>query len=188
MSTYGTALVLDVPADAHIGVLEEALQAQDGFISWHNGAGFQRLAAYMPMKIDQYPLVERLLAWVARGRAAIAEDYDEFGALWMVLEARNGTVRTVHRRYVLNANPRRPWEVKAALASLDGVDPRKDDVPGAAAAAEAAAVFDADERAMVTAERASKRAYRELGVIGGPFPWWTALGLPWPGDEPPATT
>jgi hypothetical protein len=36
---------------------------------------------------------------------------------------------------------------------------------------------------VVEAEAASATAHRHLGVIGGPFPWREALGLPWPGPE-----
>jgi hypothetical protein len=55
-------------------------------------------------EIEQVERVTQVLAAVGQGRAAVAEDYDENGALWVVLAASNSNVRTVHRRYILNAD------------------------------------------------------------------------------------
>jgi hypothetical protein len=33
---------------------------------------------------------------------------------------------------------------------------------------------------VVAAEAGSATAFEEIGVAGGPFPWWDALQLPWP--------
>jgi hypothetical protein len=66
------------------------------------------------------------------------------------------------------------------LAATSGEDPRERDIAGPDAAAAAAALFDADPAPAIEAERSSATAYEEIGVIGGPFPWWDALDLPWP--------
>lgn len=127
--------------------------------------------------------VDTVANWIARAgmaRAAIAEDYDEYGALWVVLANEGRGVRTVHRRYVLNADPSDPADVAVAVADNDGVDPRLQDLAGPEAAVDAAVLFGVDPAAMLVAEAESDRAYREIGVVGGPFPWWRALRLPWP--------
>ncbi len=170
MSTYGTALVLDVPSGSDAG-------PWTGEVS-DLGSGLTRLVAFSP-DIEQMEAVGAVLAAAGSGRAAVAEDHDEYGALWAVPAAEDGAVRTVHRRYVLNADPDDAREVAAAVED-HGTDPRTADVAGEAAAARAAALFGVDAAAMVQAERSSGSAYLALGTVGGPFPWWDALGLPWP--------
>jgi len=56
-------------------------------------------------------------------------------------------------------------------------------VAGAQAAAAAAALFGVDPGPVVEAEIRSDHAWEELGTVGGPFPWWSALQLPWPGPD-----
>lgn len=92
-----------------------------------------------------------------------------------------GGVRTVHRRYVLNADPEDADEVADALAELDA-DPQVLDQAGPAAAEAAEALFGVDPEPVVRAERDSASAWEEIGTIGGPFPWWSALELPWPAE------
>ena len=157
--------------------------------------GWARMTASLE-GIGHIGMISSLLGSVGIGRAAIAEDNDEFGAMWAVLSAEDGTVSTVHRRYLLNADPANPTEVALALRDLDGVDPRRWDVAGEQAAAAAAVLFSVESSVMVAAERDSATAFREIGTVGGPFPWWDALGLPWPGPragepvrpDPAATT
>jgi hypothetical protein len=131
-------------------------------------------------EIMQVGTVAGWIALAGMARAAIAEDYDEYGALWVVLANEGRGVRTVHRRYVLNADPSDPADVALAVADIGGVDPRAQDLAGPEAAVDAAVLFDVEPAAMLAAEAASDRAYREIGVVGGPFPWWRALCLPWP--------
>jgi hypothetical protein len=133
--------------------------------------------------IEQLERFSSLLGSLGTGRAAVAEDNDEFGAAWTVLSAENGSVTTVHRRYVLNANPGKRAEIAEAVQDLGGIDPRAQDVAGEHAAAAAADLFGVDPRPLIDAEKRSNHAWEELGTVGGPFPWWSALQLPWPGPH-----
>lgn len=180
MSTYGVAVVVDVHRAESLDDILDGV-AELGGASWLapvEGA-WQRVTAGHA----QISQVDTVVSWIARAgmaRAAIAEDYDEYGALWVVLANEGSGVRTVHRRYVLSADPSDPADVALAVADLDGVDPRAQDLAGPEAARDAAVLFDVDPSAMVVAEAESHRAYQEIGVVGGPFPWWRALRLPWP--------
>lgn len=144
-------------------------------------AGWQR-HLMMFREIEMLPALSGVLRQAGTGRLALDEDYDEFGSLWAVLAATDGEVRTVHRHYILNADPNVPEEVGVALEDL-GADPRGQDVAGADAAAAAAALFEAASEPMIEAEAATDSVFDQFGVIG-PLPWWEALGLPWPGDVP----
>ena len=178
MSTYGTAVVIDVrPADASRVVA--ALDPASTFVDVPDGR-WVRVTTYLA-DIEQLDRVSELLAGAGLGRAVIAEDYDEYGALWVVLAATDGAVRTVHRRYVLNADPGSPREVALALQGLDGQDPRRQDVAGLKAATAAATLFEVEPGPMLRAEVDAERAFESIGVVAGPFPWWRALGLAWPG-------
>jgi hypothetical protein len=181
MSTFGTALVIDVAQGGGLSEVVAALDSLDGLpVIAETDSRWVRVSAFLP-DVGRLALVERVISGAGECRAAVAEDNDEYGALWVVLAARDGLVRTVHRRYVLNADPRRRRAVAAAIRSLDGIDPRKEDVAGEPAAASAAELFDVAPGPMVEAERGSDGLYRSIGVVGGPFPWWDALGLRWPG-------
>ena len=181
MSTYGTAFVLDVPGSFAPPVPDMVRRsARQGFRTVAPD-GWHRTVAYL----DDIELVDELLAWLQTttgGRLAVAEDNDDFGALWVVARAVGGKVETVHRRYVLNADPADSDEVADALAELDQ-DPRTLDQAGPAAAEAAAALFGVDPGRVIRAERDSGSAWEEIGTIGGPFPWWSALELPWPHEE-----
>jgi hypothetical protein len=146
-----------------------------------------RLTTYLTFAVEMVDRISALLVSAGEARAAIAEDNDEFGACWVVLAVEGGIARTVHRRYVLNADPRKRRDVKQALRDFvhDGQvqDPRADDVAGAQAATEAALLFGVEPGPVVNAETGSVTAFEELGVVGGPFPWREPMGLTWPGPE-----
>lgn len=183
VSTYGTAVVIDCPRQRVAQVIAGLTARGDGgqpLVSPGGGSHpeWSRVSAYL-RSIELSPVVVALLSEAGEGRAVIAEDNDEFGASWTVLTCEGGAVTVVHRRYVLNADPDDPDEIEAAILDLEG-DPRESDVAGASAAAKAARVFELDPDAMVAAEARSGAAWEELGVVGGPFPWWDALGLTWP--------
>ena len=183
MSTFGTALVVDIAPGGELRGIAAALDTLQSFPVAHElESGWTRVVAGTS-EIETLARVEVMLVSGGTCRAAVAEDYDEYGALWVVLSAHGGKVRTVHRRYVLNADPRRRRQVRAAIRSLDGIDPRDEDVAGEPAAASAAELFDVRPGPMVEAERSSGDAYKGIGTVGGPFPWWSALGLPWPGES-----
>lgn len=185
MSTFGTALVIDVAPGCDLKAIATALNAREAFpLVAETESGWMRVSAFLP-DVGQLDLIERLVASAGTCRAAVAEDNDEYGALWVVLSAQDGSVRTVHRRYILNADPEDPADVATALRDLDGVDPRTEDVAGAAAAAAAAELFGVEAGPMLEAERESAAAHEEIGVVGGPFPWWDALELLWGGVGEP---
>lgn len=178
VSTYGTALVVDVPPGTEFHVSDEVhasfevgfrIAAPDG---WHRSVAL--LSA-----VDLVEDILDALRAAGRGRVAIAEDNDEFGARWVVAHAANNAAQVVHRRYILNADPDDVDEVDVAVGDLGG-DPRELDVAGPGAAAAAAMLFGVPTDPMITAERESAAAWREIGIVGGPFPWWSALVLPWP--------
>lgn len=181
MSTYGTAVVVDVAPD---GRLDAALAALHDWVVWTNpvgDSGWTRITL-SSSGIERLGDVRHLLSEARKGCAAVAEDNDEYGALWVVLAARPGELRVVHRRYVLNADPYDARQVARQLAHF-GEDPRRRDVAGQAAARAAAEMFGVDPRPMMEVEASSDRLYRSIGVVGGPFPWWDALGLTWPGPD-----
>lgn len=179
MSTYGTAVVIDVAPGGDVDEVLSVLCRRDPHAeATETGTGWTRVRAFL-RDVGQLALVEYAAVSAGRARAAIAEDNDEYGALWVVLSASDGRATTVHRRYVLNADPFDPADVAVALRDLDGVDPRAVDVAGPGAAAAAAELFEVDPGPMLDAERDSDTAFEEIGVVGGPFPWWHALGLPW---------
>ena len=196
MSTYATTVWIDVPPAGPVARVAEGLDAlrepswgdADEPVVWIDAeTEWIRLSAYLVFRVELVDQVADLLASAGRGRAAIAEDCDEYGARWVVLAVEDGIVRTLHRRYVLNADPHKPREVRRALRSLavDGEvrDPRDDDVAGVGAATEAALLFEVDPRPMIDAEATSDRAFERIGLVGGPFPWLGAVGLVWPGPE-----
>lgn len=181
MSTYGTAVVIDVADGSDTPLVRSGLDDQVGEVYLVPGVtGWTRFSAYLQ---GVYVLddVTGLLERAGTARAAVAEDFDEFGASWTVLTSSGGIVTVVHRRYILNADPENPEEVAAALDDLDD-DPRADDISGSGAARAAASAFDTDQAVAVAAEGESAGAWRNLNTVGGPFPWWDALGLPWPQD------
>jgi hypothetical protein len=179
MSTYGTAVAIDVAPDGRLDALLAALHDWSAWASAVGDTGWTRITLSSG-GIERLGDVRHLIAVAGKACAAVAEDDDEYGALWVVLAARPGTLRTVHRRYILNADPRDAREVALQVAQL-GQDPRLRDVAGPAAARAAAEMFGVDPAAMIAAEADSHRLHQNLGVVGGPFPWWDALGLSWPG-------
>jgi hypothetical protein len=170
VSSYGTAVVVDVPGDAELAVVTRTLTSQIGD-TYELAApdGWRRATAYLhePGRLDD---IAETLKHVRTARAAFAEDFDEYGALWAVISVDAGEVRTIHRRWVLNADPDDAAQVQRAIEDA-GEDPRQGDVRGEQAATEAATLFGADPAAMIDAERASESAYKQIGTIGGPFPW-----------------
>ncbi|NHA66867.1 hypothetical protein [Phycicoccus flavus] len=180
MSTYGTAVALDLAPSADVAGVLPTLGA---WTAWRRPLvdGWTRLTLSCA-EVEQLDEVRAMLVIAGTGCAAVAEDDDEYGACWTVLAARPDVVRTVHRRYLLCADPRDAREVRLAVADL-GEDPRVRDVGGPEAAREAAEMFGVDPEPMVQAEAASDLAFERMGTVGGPFPWWWALDLTWPGDE-----
>jgi hypothetical protein len=179
MSTFGTAFVIDVAPGGDLTEIAAVLNAREAFpLAERLDSGWTRVNAAL-RDIEQLDLIERLAVSAGTCRAAVAQDNDEYGALWVVLAVHEGVVRTVHRRYILNADPYRRREVRRALRDFEGRDPRAEDVAGPEAAAAAADLFGVDRNRMLEAELDSVWAFQKIGVVAGPFPWWDALGLPW---------
>ncbi len=197
MSTYATTVWVDVRPDGPVSRVAEGLEGLRDPSSalgvpeeriWVDVESDRvRLTTYLTFAIELVDPITAMLVTAGEARAAIAEDNDEFGACWVVLAVDGGIARTVHRRYVLNADPRSRRDVKQTLRDFvqDGEvkDPRADDVAGAQAAAEAALLFGVEPGPVVDAEKGSVTAFEELGVVGGPFPWREPMGLTWPGPE-----
>lgn len=183
MSTYGTTVVIDSPdRDKLLDFAAQlAAEAADVYRSVSPDSWTRVVVALDG--IEQVGRFSSLLGRLGTGRVAVAEDNDEFGASWTVLAAENGIVDTVHRRYVLNADPTNRTDVARAIQDLGTSDPRTLDVAGPQAAAAAAALFGVDPGPVVEAEAKSLHVWKELGTVGGPFPWWLALRLPWPGPH-----
>ncbi|WP_375489096.1 hypothetical protein [uncultured Jatrophihabitans sp.] len=182
MSTYGTTFVIDVaPGSAYRPSNAVRASLVDGFRT-RAADGWERVS----VSVSEIEVVDDLLSGLAAAgtaRLAVAEDNDEFGARWVVARASDGVVEVVHRRYILNADPESSDEVDVALEDLDG-DPRDADIAGVPAATAAADTFGVAAPAVVDAEEESATAWEEIGIVGGPFPWWDALGLPWPVPAP----
>ena len=178
MSSYGTAFVVDVPSISEFGASAEVRGAFEVGFRTVAPDGWKRLVVL----VSAVELVDDILDGLraaGQGRVAIAEDNDEFGACWVVAHAVDGSVQVVHRRYVLNADPESEGEVAAAVAD-PGSDPRELDQVGPVAAEASALLFGVPADPVVIAERQSATAWQHIGVVGGPFPWWDALLLPWP--------
>ena len=131
MSTFGTAVVVDVAPGRDLDEVQRGFGSGTAVVRRDPESGWVRVTAHL-REIEQVERVKQVLAAVGEGRAAVAEDYDEYGALWVVLAATKGKVRTVHRRYILNADPNDPADVALVLQDFNGIDPRADDVPGRA--------------------------------------------------------
>lgn len=178
VSSYGTAFVLDTRLGVEVQITDVVRAAvADGFRTATGGEMSRAVVL-----LSQVGLVDDVLVVLRRagnGRLAVAEDNDDYGALWLVAAAEAGVVRTVHRRYVLNADPSDPAALDAALDEFD-VDPRQADIVGPDAAAAAAAVFAVPAAGVVEAEQQSVYAWQQIGVVGGPFPWWDRMQLLWP--------
>lgn len=185
MSTFGTTLAIDVAPEGELSQVAAVLNARGSVpLAARLDSGWTRVTAGLP-DVGQLGLIRLMAVSAGTCRVAVAEDNDEFGALWVVLSVKDGLLQTVHRRYILNADPYRRREVRRALRELDGVDPRTEDVAGPAAAAAAADLFEVDRRPMLEAELDSVWAFEKIGVVAGPFPWWRALRLPWGGVGEP---
>lgn len=177
MSTFGTAFVVDVPTGASVGAEETLAEASDEISSVPLDGGLVRLSRYSSDLEAIAEEITLLLAGLEGARAALAEDFDEYGARFRVLV---GGVGHVYQAFVLNADPEDPEAVEAAADDHEE-DPRADDLTGSDAARRAAEVFDVDPTAMVEADRTYRStAWEQIGVVGGPFPWWDALGLECP--------
>lgn len=184
MSTYGTTFVVDVAPGSSF-TPSDAIRASvvDGFRTLAPDGWSRMCASVSEVEVVDLDLLPSLAA-AHTARIAVAEDNDEFGARWLVARATDGVVEVVHRRYVLNADPEESDEVEAALEDLDG-DPRDNDIAGPEAATAAAVAFSVAAPPVVAAEESSAAAWEEIGTVGGPFPWWDALGLQWPAPRPP---
>ena len=194
MSTFATAVVVDVPAESVPAVAnaltakatehDNGLPAEVTSVYVQPVVEWVRISAYLPFQAGLIDEIGALISSAGQARAVIAEDNDEYGACWAVLAADGGTTRTVHRRYILNADPADPEDVGSALADFEEEgDPRIHDVAGTGAVTATAILFGVDPAQVVEAETSSDAAWQELGTVGGPFPWWDALGLIWPGPE-----
>lgn len=189
MSTYASAVWVDVRPDGPVTDVARALDAmvEEQPVWIDVDTAWVRLTTYLVLRIEIVDEIASLLASAGEARAAIAEDHDEFGACWVVLSAVDGVARTVHRRHLLNADPRNRRQVRQALKGFDrggrAYDPRADDVAGPQALADVALLFDADPALVLAAEVRAETAFEQMGTVGGPFPWVDALGLVWPGPD-----
>jgi hypothetical protein len=178
MSTFGTALVVDTPPGVPFDPPDPVRSALvDGFGTTAPDGWDRAVALVSEVEVVDDLLDALLLA--GTGRLAVAEDNNGYGVRWVVAHAVDGEVETVHRRYLLAADPA---DAAATAGAVDrvGEDPRVHDLAGPEAAAAAARVFGVDPAPVVAAEAESAQAWRRMGTPGGPFPWWPALGLPFP--------
>ena len=180
MSAVGTAVALDLAPAADRAGVERHLHRWAAWRAVLDGGWTRYTLTGADIDLDDD--VRALLVIAGTGCAAVAEDGLEHGARWVVLAARPGELRTVHRRSILDADPADPLAVRRALRGVVP-DPRVHDVTGAAAAREAAAMFGVDPGPVVAAEAAADRAFEGFGTALGPFPWWPALGLARPGPD-----
>jgi len=197
VSTFATAVWVDLRPDGPVAAVAggladlrnpEAGPATPAEKIWVDvESDWVRVTTYLTFSIGLVDRIAELIGRASEARAAIAEDNDEFGACWVVLAVRGGEVRTVHRRYLLNADPRSRRQVRLALQDfvVDGrvQDPRAADVAGARAATEAALLFGVDPGPVVDVEDGWHKAHEEMGAVGGPFPWLGPMGLRWPGPD-----
>ena len=178
MSSYGTAFVIDVPDGVEVSVPDEVRESLENGYRAVAADGRRRIVA----SVNAVGLVDTILDMVrTAGEGRVASPRTTTSSVragWWRARPRAPS-EIVHRRYILNADPADPDEVEGALADL-GTDPRRSDLAGPAAAEAAARLFAVPVEPMITAEAESAESWQELGVVGGPFPWWTALDLLWP--------
>lgn len=173
MSSFGAAVVVDVPTEQadRVAAALTGLVEPSGEVD-----GLARLSGYTDDLERVQDAVALAVSGVEEARAALALDWDEYGAEFQVLSAEG----IVYRAFVLNADPADPDAVETAVDDHEE-DPRIGDLTGPAAANAAATLFGLDPQPMVQADATyTDTAWEEIGVIGGPFPWWGALGLEWP--------
>lgn len=176
MSTYGTAMVIDVAAGGDVaGVQSRLLALEDADVYVIDGpAGWHRFSTYT-REVEITKDISGLLELAGRSRAAVAEDLDEFGAEWSVLSNHDGQVEILHRHYILNADPAAPDEVSVAISDLGDDDPRIENVDGPDAATAAARAIRPRSGGDARGRRPSRpglakarRRRRTISVVGRP--------------------
>lgn len=127
-----------------------------------------RASGYVAMSTSEM-IGTDLFAGVDTGRIVIADDIDEFGALWTAWRVHNAEPVVVYRKYLA------PDEnaVDAELASKDRADLN--------AAMDLAELWGVNPTAVAAVEDHFGAMSRALGIVGTPFlPWLDALDLQWP--------
>lgn len=175
MSTYGTAVIADTAtceeAEAITANLRKlaAMTVDRCTLNPVAPVGeLWRASGYIAMSTSEMIGID-LFAGVDTARVVIADDIDEYGALWTAWRVHNAEPVVVYRKY-LAANEN---AVDTELAAKDRAD--------IDAAADMAELWGVNPTVVTTVEDHFGAMSRSLGIVGTPFlPWLDALDLRWP--------
>lgn len=177
MSTHGTAIIIDTDdAESMTRLLHSVIaRAEPDHASSTVWAPLQPLGPttvrggiYLPgVQIDEE--ATEILSQLTSGRVAVADDFDEYGAIFSSW----------------NVDQHAPHLVYRAVICPEGDDSLREDselpeLTGEFAANQLAALWRVDPATVRAADAQRDSLTDELEVVGGPFPWWSALGLAWP--------
>jgi len=175
MGTYGTAVIADTTtceeAEAITANLRKlaAMTVDSCTLNPVAPVGeLWRASGYVAMSTSEMIGID-LFAGVDTARVVIADDIDEYGALWTAWRVHNAEPVVVYRKYLA------PDEnaVDAELAAKDRAD--------LDAAMDMAELWGANPTAVAAVEDHFRAMSQSLGIIGIPFtPWLDALNLQWP--------
>lgn len=177
MSTYGTAVLIDThDTESMTRVLHSIIALGEPrnaeAVVWaplqQLGPDAARGGIYLPfVQVDES--ATEVLSGLTDGRVAVADDFDEYGAIFSSWQADHNGARLVYRAVIC------PEEDDSLRA--EGELP---ELTGESAADQLATLWGVDAAAVRAADAQQSALPDKLGVVGGPFPWWSALGLPWP--------
>jgi|GEM_PF-6388604 len=175
MSTYGTAVIADTTtceeAEAITANMRKlaAMTVDRCTLNPVAPVGeLWRASGYVAMSTSEM-IGADLFAGVDTGRAVIADDIDEYGAVWTAWRVHDAEPVVVYRKYLA------PDEkaVDAELAAKDRADPD--------AALDMAELWGANPTVVAAVEDHFGAMSQSLGMVGAPFqPWLDALELQWP--------
>ncbi len=175
MSTYGTAVIADTAtceeAEAITANLQKlaAMTTDRCTLNPVMPVGERwRASGYVGMSTSDMIGID-LFAGVDTARVVIADDFDEFGAMWTAWRVHDAEPVVVYRKYL--ALDERAVDTELAAKDYADID----------AAFDMAELWGANPTVVAAVEDRFDAMSQSLGIVGTPFtPWLDALDLQWP--------